>query len=212
MSSSQPKKEILGGISVPDIQHTIPEVFIIESLSNKDEAAKRYEGLILAEMLRLSGKNPKYIYFQSPEELPHIIGLFRQSRYRYLHISAHASDDEIATTNRNLSYKQFAKYFEGHLALRRVFMSACQIGNESFLKEMSAKNPGMHSIVAPAEDIQFNHAAAIWSMFYISMFTENGRAMKAIDIRKKFDAIKQLLPVDFFIATYQPKKQSWKYE
>lgn len=207
-----PKKAILEPAVVPDIQHTVPEVFIFESLGKEDEKAKRYDGLVLADMLRLAGKNPKYYYFQSEEELPHLLGLFRQSKYRYLHISAHASATHVGTTEGSLTYAKFAKLFAGHLPLRRLFFSACQVGNQKFVDAVAAENKGMHSIVAPAEDIRFDHAAALWSTFYISMFTENEKAMKRADIEKRLKALTGLFPVDFFFATYASEKDVWKCE
>jgi len=54
-------------------------------------------------------------YFQSEEELPNLLGLFRQSKYRYLHISAHASATHVGTTEWSLTYAKFAKVFAGHL-------------------------------------------------------------------------------------------------
>lgn len=205
-------KAILPATKIPDIQHTIPEVFIFESLDKEDEKAKRFEGHILADMLRLAGKNPKYYYFQSKEELPHLLGLFRQSKYRYLHISAHASDKHIGTTEDTITYSSFANLFKGHLPLRRLFFSACQVGNESFVNTIAKNNKGMHSVVAPAQDIQFDHAAAIWSSFYISMFTENENAMKRVDIEKRIKALTSLFPVDFFFAAYNSKNDSWDYQ
>lgn len=206
------KKAILAPAVVPDIQHTVPEVFIFESLEKDDEKAKRFEGQVLADMLRLAGKNPKYYYFQSQEELPHLVGLFRQSKYRYLHISSHASSTHVGFTNGSVTYKQFADHFVGHLQLRRLFFSACQVGNKAFVETMAAKNKGMHSIVAPAEDIQFDHAAALWSSFYISMFAENQKAMKRSNIEQRLKALITLFPVDFFFAAYAAEKDSWKYE
>jgi hypothetical protein len=206
------KKAMSAPTKIPDIQHTVPEVFIFESLSKKDEDKKRYEGQILSDMLRLAGKNPKYYYFQSEEELPHLLGLFRQSKYRYLHISAHASDTAIDTTDGSISYSKFANLFEGHLQLRRLFFSACQVGNQEFVKAVAAKNKGMHSITAPAEDIKFDHAAAIWSTFYISMFNENKNSMKGSDIEKRINALTSLFPVDFFFAAYSPKRDKWNYK
>ncbi len=100
---------------------TIADVFIIESLTKTDEVKHRYEGQRLAELLRLSGKNPKYFYFQSKSELPHLLKLFKISDYRYLHVSCHASSDIVATTNENLSHAEFAKIFKGYLKLKRVF-------------------------------------------------------------------------------------------
>ncbi|HNA03158.1 MAG TPA: hypothetical protein PLV48_04725 [Rhodocyclaceae bacterium] len=206
------KKAILDATTVPDIQHSVPEVFIFESLGKADEIAKRYEGLILADMLRLAGKNPKYYYFQSEDELPHLMGLFRQSKYRYLHISSHASATHIGTTNGNISYAKFAEIFAGHLQLRRLFFSACQVGNANFVNAMAAKNKGMHSIVAPAENIQFDHAAALWSTFYISLFSENEKAMKRAAIEKRIKALTTLFPVNFFFAAYDAKNDKWKHQ
>jgi hypothetical protein len=204
------KKAILDPATVPDIQHTVPEVFIFESLAKADEESKRYEGKLIADMLHLAGKNPKYYYFQSEEELPHMLALFRQSKYRYIHISAHASETHVATTNGSLTYSQFADFFSGHLRLRRLFFSACQVGNQKFVDAVAAKNKGMHSIVAPAENIRFDHAAALWSAFYISMFTENNESMKGCEIEKRLKALTRLFPVDFFFAAYVPSRDNWK--
>jgi len=81
-----------------------PDVFILETLNKADEREKRFEGRALAELLIMSGKNPKYHYFQDVEELPHLAGLFRQSKYRFLHFSSHGSFDKIFTTNGALTY------------------------------------------------------------------------------------------------------------
>lgn len=196
--------------TVPDIQNTKPEVFILESLSSKDENAKRFEGRVLEEMLRLAGKNPKYYYFQSKEELTHLAGLYRQSQYRYLHISSHASDSTIGLTNDTLTYEEFSAYFSGHLKLRRLFFSACQAGNRRFIDAIKTNNKGMHSLVAPAEDIQFDHAAALWSAFYVSMFTTSENSMKHSHIKDKLQSLAGLFPVDFYFASYFAKSDSWK--
>ncbi len=152
----------------------------------------RFEGQILSDMLRLSGKNPKYYYLQSPDELPHLVGLFRQSQYRYLHISCHATAKDIAIGKDTVTYEQFAEMFKGHLQLRRLFFSACQVGNRGFVDAVAAQNKGMHSVVAPAEDIQFDHAAALWASFYTSIFSTNENAMKRSDIEKRLRALRVL--------------------
>jgi hypothetical protein len=210
--AKETKQATLSSRTVPDIQYTVPDVFIFESLSEADEKAKRFEGQTIADMLRLAGKNPKYFYFQSESELPHLLGLFRESKYRFLHVSAHASDKFIGTTNGNLTYDRFSEIFEGHLQLRRLFFSACQIGNQSFVESVSKRNKGMHSIVAPSENIQFDHAAALWSSFYISIFTQNSNAMKHIDIETRLNGLCRLFPVDFFFAGYDSVNKNWKYK
>lgn len=210
MPKRQSTKELLAPQVVPEIQNTRPEVFILESLNKDDEKHRRFEGRILSDMLHLCGKNPKYYYFQTEKELPHLVGLFRESQYRYLHISSHASITEIGTTEGSLTYERFAQIFEGHLKLRRLFFSACEVGNSNFVNAVSSKNKGMHSIVAPAEAIQFDYAAALWSAFYISMFGANEKSMKRTDIEMRLKALRTLFPVDFFFAAYDAKNDIWK--
>ena len=189
----------------------IADVFIIESLKKTDETRHRYEGQRLAELLRLSGKNPKYFYYQSKLELPHLLKLFKLSDYRYLHVSCHASSDTVATTNEDLTYAEFARIFKGYLKLRRVFFSACELCNELFTNCLAGTNKGMHSVVAPAEEIDFDHAAAIWAAFYVSVFARNANAMSGSDIRQRIETLCTLFPVDFHVSTYQPKPNTWRH-
>jgi len=190
---------------------SIADVFIIESLSKSDEERHRYEGQRLAELLRLSGKNPKYFYYQSKNELPHLLKLFQLSDYRYLHVSCHATSKSVLTTNEEIPYVEFAKIFRGHLKLRRVFFSACELGSELFSTCIAGTNKGMHSVVAPAEEIYFDHAAAIWAAFYVSVFARNPDAMTGWDIRRRIETLCTLFPVDFHVSTYRPKLNSWKH-
>lgn len=45
------------------ISETEPQVFILESLSLEDEEKERFEGRIIRDILRLSGKNQSTIIF-----------------------------------------------------------------------------------------------------------------------------------------------------
>lgn len=198
-------------LSTGEIVTTTADVFIIESLTKGDEDRHRYEGQRLAELLRLSGKNPKYFYFQSKDELPYLLELFKLSKYRYLHVSCHASSNVISTTNENLTYAEFASIFKGFLKLRRIFFSACELGNELFTECLAATNKGVHSVVAPAEEIDFDHAAAIWAAFYVSVFARNSKAMSGKDIRLRIEILCKLFPVDFHVSIYQPKLDTWRH-
>lgn len=191
---------------------SIADVFIIESLAKEDEREHRFEGQRLADLLRLSGKNPKYYYFQSVKELPSIFELFRLSQYRFLHVSCHASLTELAATNDSVTYAEFAKLTAGCLKLCRVFFSACEVGNELFSSCVAAHNKGMHSIVAPAESIYFDHAAAIWSAFYVSMFASGSDGMTGEEIKARIRILCTLFPVDFHASTYRPSKDDWTHE
>src|SRR4051812_29448548 len=76
---------------------TVPEVFIIESLELEDEEEGR-EGAVLAAVLKMCGKNPLYYYIRTEAELEMLAGKFKESGYRYLHISCHGGDDALHTT------------------------------------------------------------------------------------------------------------------
>jgi hypothetical protein len=191
---------------------SLPEVFILESLKFNDEVNSRHEGRLLSDMLRLCGKRPEYYYFRSKEELPHLLKLFKKSQYRYLHLSCHGADDSVCTTLDTLTYHEFAAVVEKCLSRRRLFCSACELGNKDFAIAVSELNKGMHSIIAPACDIQFDHAAAIWAAFYVSAFAENKKFMRTGDLRTRIGALARLFHLKFFAASYQSKNNSWKYD
>lgn len=190
---------------------TVADIFIIESLSPVDEAAKRLEGQRLTDLLRLAGKQPHYYYFRTKAELPNLLALFKQSNYRFLHVSCHASMDAVATTNERIPYAEFAALLAGFLPLRRAFFSACELGNELFSTVLASRNKGMHSIAAPAEKIYFDHAAAIWMAFYVSVFAHNAGKMTGADIKQRIETLCTLFPVDFHVSTYHPVLDKWHH-
>lgn len=191
---------------------TISDVFIIESLMMEEEDfSNRYEGRRLAELLRLSGKNPKYFYFTSKNEIPHLMELFRLSKYRYLHISCHASENAINTTEDELTFPEFSSLCKNYLKLRRVFFSACSLGSPYFTDILAGNNKGMQSLTAPAQPIDFDYAAAIWSALYVSLFNRNTRSMTSDEISKALTHICKLFPVDFYFGKYRSEIDNWQH-
>lgn len=158
---------------------TVPEVFIIESLDLADERKARREGEVLAAVLRMCGKRPLYYYIRTRAELELMAQLFYVSNYRYLHISCHGGKSSLSTTLDVIDYDEFATIFAGRLKNRRLFVSACSAGNAKFAKQVRGQNPGIISVAAPAKDIQFDHAVAFWSSFYVKTFSTNARAMSS---------------------------------
>jgi hypothetical protein len=73
------------------MKDTIPEVFIVESLRFHDEEKDYYEGQIISDILRLNKKQSKYYYIRTKKELRAVLDKFRDSNYRYLHLSCHAN-------------------------------------------------------------------------------------------------------------------------
>lgn len=198
---------------LPSIHDTISDVFIMESLRREDEFEDRLEGVTLARLLRLAGKNPKYHYFEDENELPYLIRLFRQSQYRYIHFSSHGSPTEVLLQNGSMTYQKFASYFKGHLQLRRAFFSSCSLGSEMFSEVMAGQNKGMHSIVAPAEPISFAHAAVIYQTLYVSLFVAESQQVKHEDIRLRLTALKNLYPVKMHFSSYKSSpNNNWVHE
>jgi len=158
---------------------TVPEVFIIESLELGDEREARREGEVLASVLRMCGKQPLYYYIRTKAELELMAKLFYVSNYRYLHISCHGGKNSLSTTLDGIDYEEFATIFAGRLRNRRLFVSACSAGNSRFAKLVRSQNKGIISVAAPAKDIQFDHAVAFWSSFYVKTFSTNARVMNS---------------------------------
>lgn len=156
---------------------TVPEVFIIESLELGDERKARREGEVLASVLRMCGKRPLYYYIRTRAELALMAQLFSASNYRYLHISCHGGKSSLSTTLDVIDYEDFATLFAGRLKNRRLFVSACSAGNPKFARLVRNQNKGVISVAAPARDIQFDHAVAFWSSFYVKTFSTNARSM-----------------------------------
>ncbi len=224
MANPKPKtkSQIVAG-KPPQIAHhrlnrrpaeLLPEVFILESLSLADQRANRFEGRVLSDMLRMSNKNPIYHYFQHENELPHFVKLFEMSKYRYLHLSCHGDVNKIFTTYGEISDYELARIFKNSLKLKRLFFSACKVGNQAFSEIIAAQNIGMHSIAAPVEKIRFDHAAALWNALYLSLFTENGDRMTHLNIIKRLKALRQLFPNDFHFSGYVPgdKNNPWFHQ
>ena len=67
----------------------------------------------------------------------------------------------------------------------------------------------MHSIVGPAEKIPFDISAALWSAFYISLFSLDTNSVKHADIETRLEALMKMFPIDFFLATYNSVGKAW---
>lgn len=172
---------------------TIPDFFIIESLNPDDEGNGRFEGSSISHVLRLHGKNPKYRYVRTRKQFIKALKEFDKSRYRYLHISAHADEDGMCTTNQDeIHYTDLAKLLKPCMAGRRLFLSACAMVHEKMAKAIIPETQCV-SIIGPKEVVSFCDAAVLWPAIYHLMFTNRDDAMS-------HDALKTVLKstVDLF--------------
>ena len=141
-----------------------PEVFIIESLEFDDEEEERFEGRILADILRLAGKKPIYYYVRTKRELVAVLDLFERSQYRYLHLSCHGDDESIATTlDDEIGFRELSEIMNPHLKRRRLFVSSCDVVNDQLAKTLMPS--GCLSITGPTQKVGFAEAAILWTSF-----------------------------------------------
>ncbi len=157
---------------------TKPETFILESLDHEDEKASTLDGKVLYDVLKLQGKKPLYYYFRTQRELVEFAKIFRESGYRYLHLSCHGGDDIVQYTFGNSNYKDFASIFDKKLHNRRLFVSGCNLGNMAFAQEIFSTNGGMYSITAPMKKVYFDQSISFWSAFYYMMHAWDSSMMK----------------------------------
>jgi hypothetical protein len=171
-----------------------PEIFIIESLDFKDEKAERFEGRIISQILRLSGKQCEYYYVRTKRELETLLGQFKSTHYRYLHLSCHGSSDSIFTTLDAVPFTELGPLLKPFLPKRRLFLSTCSATNAA-LADAIMPGSGCYSILGPDQDIYFSDAAVLWASFYHVMFAADSKAMKYQTIRAKAQEVSDMFRV-----------------
>lgn len=161
---------------------TKSEVFIIESLDWDDELEERYEGRILTDILRLSGKSPLYYYVRTKQELKEVMKRFQSSNYRYLHLSCHGDAESVATTLDDVYFEELGQIINPYLNKRRLFVSSCEVVNKDLAKTIIQPS-GCSSIAGPTEEVYFSDAAILWASFYKLAFDRDSKRMNPDAIR-----------------------------
>lgn len=169
-----------GETSIPK-KMTKADVFIIESLDFDDEKNERFEGLFLSQILHLGNKKSIYYYIRTKKELKEVLKLFKESNYRYLHLSCHGDPTSIRTTLDPVRFSELNKLIQPYLERKRLFISACSAVNDN-LARIVIPSSKCYSIIGPVEDILFSDAAIIWASFYHLVFKEDPRRMEREDI------------------------------
>lgn len=182
-------------LSVNSDDNTSFSLSIIESLDFSDEDNRR-EGLILRDILRLSGHDVHYIYIRTRRELKFAIERFYKSRRRYLHISCHGNAREIALTLDPIPFKTFGEDVVPFLRGRRLFISACEVVN-SDLARVVIPGSGCYSLVGPKDAIRFDDAVIMWASFYHLMFRDGVGKMRRDDICKALRRIHRAFGIKF---------------
>lgn len=175
---------------------TKSDIFIIESLNPDDEGNGRFEGPHIAHIARLHGKNPVYRYVRTRKDFKKAIKAFVRSDYRYLHISAHADEEGIATTNRDeVSNAELGEMLGVGFANRRLFLSACSIVHKEMARQIIPATQ-CFSVVGPRQDIGFAEAVVFWPALYHLMFTVDARSMKRAALAANLRKVASLFDVE----------------
>lgn len=175
---------------------TKPDVFIIESLNPDDEGNGRFEGSIISNMLRLHGKEPKYRYVRTRKEFESAVKAFAHSRYRYLHISAHGNTQGMCTTNQEaINYEDLADLLKPSFKRKRLFLSACSMVHCRMAKHLIQETE-CHSVIGPADDIEFHKAAIFWASLYHLLFLNNPDKMNHTQLKNTLSKAENLFEVN----------------
>jgi hypothetical protein len=161
-------------------ESTMPQVFIIESLSDYDIQRNQMIGKIIFSILRMSGMRPVYRYVKTANEMQRALGVFSKLHYRYLHLSCHGSEDSFGFHYGDVPFNQFQLLLRDRLQGKRVFISACKVvtHHNHELANLLLRETGCQSLVGSFEDIFFCDAALIWSTFYYLCFEDQQDPIK----------------------------------
>lgn len=197
---------------IPDEAKSRAEVFIIESLLEKDVEEKRLDGEILYQQLCLIGQSPRYIRVNDQNEFQAALVIFRQSNYRFLHISCHGSEDSVRLGADRCDYLDFARMTNGMLKSRRVSFSACKLGHPALAKALFQENKGMHSFLAPQGNIKFGTASVFWASFFTLLY-ENCHFRGKVNVghrlvRDTAKSVGNALHVTMLLGQVKPKEKT----
>lgn len=194
----------------PEEQKSLPQVFIIEGVRDDDIQNHRVDGYILYKQLLLLGQEPRYVVVTGLNDFKAALVMFRQSNYRVLHISCHGTRDAVNLSKELIDYNTFADATRDCLKSRRIFFSACELGNIQLAELLFKVNKGMHSFVASQHPVEFKYASAFWVAFYTKYFEFQGK----LTHQKMLEALSPLVQyfgVQTISAAVDTKKQRLEF-
>ena len=139
--------------------------FIVESLTFEDEAAERLDGYVLSQMLTLCGIENRYHFIRTKMELRHVLELFRESNYKYLHFSSHGSERTIDLALETVRFAEFARIVGPYLSRRRLSISACEAPRFELAQHLISQYNCL-SVAGSPQEIEFSKSGVFWSTLY----------------------------------------------
>lgn len=195
------------------MQKTLPDVFIIESLDR--ESNGDVQGRALAQALKAFGRYPRYVDVANKFELINALKDFEISEYRYLHISAHGDVVNEGLRLRNdetVSYEEIADELSKlKLKSTRLFLSACCAGAKSDFAEALFSRTSVHSVLAPAEDIDLIESLLFWTAFYGEMYMHDKDSMENAAIVQLVQSLVNCCTRKFSYYSYNTGKKTVRH-
>jgi hypothetical protein len=181
---------------------TTPNVFIVESLDFEDEEKEHTEGKFISHILRLAGRQVRYVYIRTSTELRSVMEQFEDSGFRYLHFSCHGSKKEIALTLDRFSAAEFGALVAPSLDKRRVFFSACGVATPVMASAL-LNGTGCYSMVGPSESVFFDESALYWASLYHLLFKDDAQVVKRKDLSANMAKLSGVFPfeIKYFAAS-----------
>ena len=177
---------------------TKADVFIIESLPDTDP----HDGKVLSDVLTMMGKKPIYRKVKDVDDFEASLEEYKNSKYRFLHISCHGNESQIFFENGMVDYLGFGNLFANHrLPVTRIFFSACCLGNPDLAKAIISSNTAIHSVTAPRNSIAFTCSLVSWSVFYTKAFRWNKDGISEETILMTMRQISNLLLTEFSVSS-----------
>ena len=179
------------------------QLIIIESLTLDDEAHDRFEGHIIANILKLGGIKTTYFYIRTKRELKNIIKRISkdESTPKYLHISCHGLSNGIQLTFDQVNIQELPEILSPLKSNKRAFFSACEVVNMDTAKILLNKNNSCISILGPSGSPEFDRAAIFWSSFYHIVMKSQNTTMGNYAIKRISKQLSTLytIPIAIFI-------------
>jgi hypothetical protein len=180
-------------------------IFLIESLNEGDDK----DGKILKDILDVCQIENDYTEVKTRSQLIGAIDKFKESEFRYLHLSCHANEKGFGLTDTTfITNIEFSEIISDKLQKRRIFMSACKAGNLDLAGRLITRNK-IYSLIGSPEPIRFDKSLLFYPTFYHIMNELDEKRMMKNELRKSIRAGVNLFKIPIHYYAFMRNKGIW---
>ena len=89
---------------------------------------------------------------------------------------------------------------KGILDDKRIFFSACELGNQEFSDLLKCKNPNMNSFIAMSMKPELKQLFPFWTTFFYMMDAFHKKVMKSKEIIKSLTLCATIFEMDIYCS------------